>query len=131
MSTTAKASSNHRRVRTRLCPVMSSIHWRNGPRLLAAWGRREDKLQVADSRRAALDNAQTCFAEDGFDFGETDVTMTVKMSDDASLLRRGGSEIDGQHSAAGLEHSSNLGSALAAELARQMMQHHRAQHHVA
>src|SRR6266568_2613075 len=56
--------------------------------------------------------------------------MTVKMSDDASLLRRGGSEIDGQHPAAGLEHSSNLGSALAAELARQMMQHHRAQHHV-
>jgi hypothetical protein len=113
-----------------LCPVMTSIHWRNGLRSLAAWGLREDKLQVADSHCTALDNAQTCFAKDGFDFGETDVTMTMKMSDDASLLRRGGSEIDGQHPAAGLEHSSNLGSALAAELARQMMQHHRAQHHV-
>src|SRR6266496_105232 len=76
---------------------MSSIHWLNVSRLLAAWGRRKDKLQVTDSHRAALDNAQTCFAEDGDDFDETDVTMTVKMSDDASLLRRGSSEIDGQH----------------------------------
>src|SRR6266568_4720414 len=126
MSTTASASSNHRRVRTRLCPVMSSIHWRNGPRLLAAWGCREYKLQVADSHCAALDNAQTCFAEDGDDFSETDVTMTVKMGDDASL-RRGGSEVDRQYSAAGLQHSSNLGGALATYLAGQMMQHHRAQ----
>src|SRR6266568_6210721 len=114
MSTTASTSNNHRRVSMRLCPIMSSIHWRNGPRLLAAWGRSEDKLQVADSYRAALDNAKTCFAEDGVDFGEADVTMTVKMSDDACLLRRGGSEIDGQHSAAGLQHSSNFGGALAA-----------------
>jgi len=93
---------------------MISIHWRNGPRLLAAWGRREDKLQVTDSHCAALDNAQTCLTEDGNDFGETDVTMAVKMSDDASLLRRGSSEVDGQLSAAELQHSSNLGGALAA-----------------
>ena len=59
-------------------------------------------------------HVETCLAEDGDDFGKTDVTMTVKMSDDASLLRRGGSEIDGQHSAAGLQHSSNLGGTLTA-----------------
>ena len=110
----ARASSNHGRVNMRLCPVMASIHWRNGPELLAAWGRREDKLQIADSYCATLENVQTCLTEDSDDFGKTDVTMTVKMSDDASLLRRGGPEIDGQHSAAGLQHSSNLGSALAA-----------------
>ena len=94
--------------------MLQAIKWRNGPRLLAAWCRRQDKLQVAGSRCAALDNVQTCLTEDGDDFGKTDVTMTVKMSDDASLLRRGGSEIDGQHSAAGLQHSSNLGGALTA-----------------
>src|SRR5438067_4356043 len=101
MSTTASTSNNHRRVDMRLCPVMTSIHWRNGSRSLTAWGLRENKLQVADSHCAALDNAQTCFAEDGDHFGEADVTMTVKMGDDAPLLCRGSSEIDGQHSAAG------------------------------
>jgi hypothetical protein len=47
--------------------------------------RREYKLEVADSHRAALDNARTCFIKDGDDFSETDVTMTVKMSNNASL----------------------------------------------
>src|SRR5260221_234429 len=113
MSTTASASSNHRRVDMRLCPVMTSIHWGNRLRLFATWGRRKDKLQVADSHCAALDNAQTCFTEYGDDFGEADVTMTVKMSNNASPLCRGSSEIDGQHSAARLQHSFNLGGALA------------------
>jgi hypothetical protein len=93
---------------------MISIHWRNGLESLAAWGLREDKLQVADFHSTALDNAQACFAEDGDDFCEADVTVTVKMSDDASLLRRGVSEIDGQHSAPGLQHSSNFSGTLAA-----------------
>jgi hypothetical protein len=74
---------------------MTSILRRNWPRLLAAWGRREHKLQVADSHRAALAYAQTCFAEDGDDFGKADVTMTVKMSNNTSFLCRGSSEIDG------------------------------------
>jgi hypothetical protein len=93
---------------------MAPIRWPQWPKSLAAWSRREYKLQVADSHRTALDNAQTCFTEDGDDFGEADVTMTVKMGNNASPLCRGRSEIDGQHSAAGLQHSSHLAGALAA-----------------
>src|SRR6266702_6295904 len=113
MSTAASGNSNHRRVSMGLCPVMTSNRWSQLPRLLAAWGLREDKLQVADSRCAALDNVQTCLIEDGDDFGKIDVTMTVKMSNNAFLLCQGSSEIDGQHSAARLQHSFNLGGALA------------------
>ncbi len=93
---------------------MVSIRWPQWPRLLTAWGRGKYKLQITDSHCAALFYAQTGTTENGDDFGKADVTMTVKMSNDASLLCRGSSEIDGKHSAAGLEDSSNLGGTLAA-----------------
>ena len=58
------------------------------------------------------------------------MTVAVEMRNNAPLLCRGCTEIDGQHSAVGLQHSSYLDCALAAQLARQMMQHYRAQHDV-
>jgi hypothetical protein len=48
-----------------VCPFKAPIRWPQWPKSLAAWGRREYKLQVANS---ALDNAQTRFTEDGDDF---------------------------------------------------------------
>src|SRR5579863_7951742 len=114
MSATATTTSNQGRARKRLCSIMVPIHCPQWPRLHTAWGRREHKLQIADSHCAAFDNTHTCFIEDGDDLSETDVTMTVKMSNNASPLCRGCAEIDGQHSAARLQNSSNLGSALTA-----------------
>src|SRR5258708_30687134 len=114
MSTKAPTSSMEGRVSRRLYPFMATIRWPQWPKSLAAWSRRECKLQIADSHRAALDNVQTYFTEDGDDFGEADVTMAVKVGNNASPFCRRRPEIDGQHSTAGLQHSSNLAGALAA-----------------
>src|SRR5260370_42600082 len=90
----------------RLCPFIAPIRWPQWPRLLAAWGRREYKLQVADSHGAALDNAQACFTEDGDDLGEADVTVAVKGGNNASPLWWGCFEIDGQDATSGVHWKS-------------------------
>jgi hypothetical protein len=79
---------------------MISIRWPRWPKLLATRSRPEDKAQVSDSDCSALLNPQACFAEDVDHFGKADVTMPMKMRNDASFSR-GCSEIDSQHSAAG------------------------------
>src|ERR1700750_3027359 len=114
MSTTTPKSSIQERANMRLYPFMVPIPSPRSRKLPTAWGLREHKRQVANSYRAATDNAQASFTEDGDDFGKADGAMTVKMSNNASLLCQGSSEIDRQHSATGLQHSSNLASALAA-----------------
>jgi hypothetical protein len=128
VATTTTGSTQGRESKP-LCPFMASIRWLRWLSLLAAWRRREYILQVADSYRAALDKVQACFSEDGNDFPEADVTMAVKMGNNASLRRRR-SEVDSQHPAAWLQYPSYLTSALRAQLARQMMQHQRAEHNI-
>src|SRR5260370_29030968 len=114
MSTTTPTSGIQERVGRRLGTFMAPIRWLQWPKSLAAWSRREYKLQVADSHRTALDNAEACFTEDGDDFGQVDVTMAVKVGKNASPFCRRRPEIDGQHPTSGLQHSSNLAGALAA-----------------
>src|SRR5260370_29996210 len=124
MSTTPARSNSQGRVIIRLCSFMISIRWPRWPKLLATRSRREDKLQVPNSHRATLHDSQSGFTEDANDFCKADVTMPVKMRNDTSFSRTC-SEIDGQHSASGSQHSSYLAGAQVAKLARQMMQHHR------
>ncbi len=59
--------------------------WPRWPILLATRSHPEDKLQVADSHRSALLNLQARFIEDIDHFGKADMTMPVKMRNDASF----------------------------------------------
>jgi hypothetical protein len=114
MSMTVPASSIQRRGSQRLSPFTASARWLEWLRLCVAWDLGEYKLQVADSHRAALYDVQTCFTEGGDDFGKADVTMTVKMGNNASPLCQGRPEIDGQHSSTRFQNASYLASALSA-----------------
>src|SRR5258708_6914089 len=100
MSATPATSSIQGRGGPRTWFFMISLPWQQWPKLLAPRSHPEDKLQVADSDRSTLLNPQACFAEDIDHFGKADVTMPVKMGNNASFSR-GCSEIDRQHSASG------------------------------
>jgi len=59
--------------------------------------RRENELQIPDSRRAAVDNVQTRVAERGNHAGEPDMTVAaVNERQKTSLFRLGPSEINGE-----------------------------------
>jgi hypothetical protein len=92
--------------------------------------RRQNKLQVADSHRAALHTVQARFAQHGDDVAEADMTMAaVKVREKASSFLCP-SEVDRKHSSTRLQNPSHLAGALLARLAGQMMKHNHAQYSV-
>jgi hypothetical protein len=86
-------------------------------------------LKIADTDGPALDAAESCLVEQRDDLLWIDVTVTVKVREQARLALRG-AKIDDQHASLWFEDAVDLACALLAHFARQVVKHERAQHHV-
>jgi hypothetical protein len=93
---------------------MASSLRSDGTSSRAAWSRRKNKLQVADSHGIALDSLQASLGQQGNEVVEIHIAVVVKMIKKAFLPLCGSREVNGQHSSAGLQNPSHLVSTLLA-----------------
>lgn len=89
----------------------------------------QHELEAAHPNRPALDAAQTRLVELRNDVLQIDVTVAVKMRNQARLALWT-PEINDQQASLRFQHTANLTQALLTQLSWQMVEHERAQHHI-
>lgn len=89
---------------------------------------REHEVEAADAHASALDTAELGLLEQRHDVSRLHVAVTVEMCEEACGLCV--CEVDDKHAALWFEHPPDLTAALLADLAREVVKHQGAQHHI-
>src|SRR5262245_53351935 len=89
--------------------------------------RSQHVLKAADTHGAALDATQPGVIQQGCDLARIDVTMTMKVTEDAALVL-GARKVGYQHAPSRFEHTPDFIHTLLTDLPRQVVEHQCAQH---